>query len=226
MTLPADPMLSIIVPTYSERENIGPLIRSVTRVLAGAKLDGEIVVVDDASPDGTAECVRELMTSYPVRVVVRENARGLSGAVLRGIDDAQGDVLAVMDADHSHPPEALTVMHTSIAGGNRLVVGSRHVAGGSIEGWPAHRRWISRGAAWLAAGLTPVRDPMSGYLMFRREILEGVELAPLGFKFGLELLVKARHHGAVAEVPIRFVDRRHGESKPLVCQQAIDQVCQ
>jgi len=157
--------------------------------------------------------VRELGSRYPVRVIVRRDARGLSGAVLRGIDEAQGDILAVMDADLSHPPESLVAMHEKIVDGNVLVVGSRHVAGGGIEGWPAHRRWISRGASWLAAGLAPVRDPMSGYLMFRREVLDGVELEPLGFKIGLELLVKAKHGGAIAEVPIRFVDRRHGHSK-------------
>jgi len=206
-------MLSIIVPTFNERENIGALVRSVAGVLERAEPAGEILVIDDASADGTAERVRELGSRYPVRVIVRRDARGLSGAVLRGIDEAQGDILAVMDADLSHPPESLVAMHEKIVDGNVLVVGSRHVAGGGIEGWPTHRRWISRGASWLAAGLTPVRDPMSGYLMFRREVLDGVELEPLGFKIGLELLVKAKHGGAIAEVPIRFVDRRHGHSK-------------
>ena len=144
---------------------------------------------------------------------MRKHERGLAGAVIRGFAESRGDVLAVMDADHSHPPESLLAMHAAILRGSHLVVGSRRVTGGGIEAWPFHRRLISRAAALLAAGLTPVRDPTSGFLMLRREVVEGVELSPVGFKIGLEIMVKGRHRGRIEEVPIRFVDRRHGQSK-------------
>ncbi|NIS34469.1 MAG: glycosyltransferase, partial [Actinobacteria bacterium] len=120
-----------------------------------------------------------------MRVIERRGERGLSGAVIRGIEESRGDVVAVMDADLSHPPESLAPMYEAIGAGAGLVVGSRHVPGGGMDGWPLHRRLISRWASWMAAGLTPVRDPTSGFLMFRREIVDGVELAPLGFKIGL-----------------------------------------
>jgi dolichol-phosphate mannosyltransferase len=206
-------MLSIIVPTYNERDNVRSLIPAVAGVLTREGIEGEILIVDDDSPDGTAESARDLAAEHPVRVVARRSERGLSGAVIRGIAESRGEILAVMDADHSHSPESLAAMYAAIRNGAKLVVGSRHVAGGGMADWPLHRRIVSRAAAWLALGLTSVRDPTSGFLMFRREILEGVELTPRGFKIGLELMVKGRHGGAVVEVPILFTDRLHGQSK-------------
>lgn len=206
-------MLSIVVPTFNERENIRSLIPIVDARLREAGVEFELIVVDDASPDGTADVARELGQRLPVRVEVREGERGLSSAALLGFELSRGEIIALMDADHSHPPDALIDMHRAIEEGAMLVVGSRHVEHGGSRGWPLRRRLISGFARLLARGLTPVRDSTSGFMMFRREILVTAGLNPAGFKIGLELMVKGRHGGRVMEVPIEFTDRLHGESK-------------
>ncbi|MBD3387319.1 MAG: glycosyltransferase [Candidatus Altiarchaeales archaeon] len=201
--------VSVVVPTYNERENMEELVARVDAAMSGS--DYEIVVVDDSSPDGTGDKVRELSEEYPVRLILRETERGLATAVVRGIYESAGDVIAVMDADLSHKPEYLSEM-VERAGECDVVVGSRYVKGGSVKGWPLARRVISYSALLLAKPLTRVRDPVSGFFLFKREVVEGVELKPTGYKILLELLVKGNYE-RVCEVPIEFGDRTRGKSK-------------
>ncbi len=202
------PRASVVVPTYNEVENIPALVRRI----ATAMPDAEIVVVDDASPDGTAARARGLQEEYPVMVVERTDERGLSTAVLRGLAEARSDICVVMDADLSHPPEAITALVQAVERGADIAVGSRYVRGGRIEGWPLPRRLASKIGTLLARPLTPVRDPLAGFFCLRRSLLQGAALKPRGFKILLEVLARTQP-AVVVEVPIRFEDRGAGASK-------------
>jgi len=203
-------VISVITPTFNERDNIVELVPEIFKALAGE--DVEVVVVDDNSPDGTAEAARELAGKYNLKVVERTGERGLSSAVLAGFEAASGDVLAVIDADGSHPPQALPEMMKAVEAGADFVVGSRNVKGGSSAGWPLKRKIISKLAAMLARPVTSVSDPTSGFFMMRKDLLKNSTLSPKGFKIMLEVLVKCKP-ARVEEVPITFKDRVKGESK-------------
>lgn len=199
---------TVVVPTYNESANVERLVR---RVLS-AFPEAEIVLVDDASPDGTAARARALAATLPVKVVERSGERGLSTAVLRGFEEARTDVVVVMDADLSHPPEMIPSLVAAVEDGADVAVGSRYVEGGEIDEWPLLRRMTSRAGTLLARPLTAVRDPMAGFFCLRRSLLRGVQLKPRGFKILLEILARARPV-RVVEVPIRFEDRAAGSSK-------------
>jgi len=203
-------MVSIVIPTYNEKENIQKLIPMIFQALRKNRIKGEVIVVDDNSPDRTGKAAESLGKKFPVRVVHRKGKLGLSSAVLEGFKAARGDALGVMDADLSHPVEALPEMVKNLES-FEMVVGSRHVPGGGIENWPLSRRMISKFAILLAKPLTSLKDTTSGYFMIRREILKGTDLNPRGFKICLEIAVKS---GAkLKEIPIIFRDRAAGESK-------------
>ncbi len=203
----------MIVPTYNERDNLEPLIQRIVTAAKTAALDVEIVIVDDNSPDGTGDRAMSLAKVYPVRLVRRPGKLGLSSAVLDGAAQAEGDIVVVMDADLSHPPEKIPEMVEKISKGEaEVVIGSRYVPGGSVENWPLRRRLVSKTATLLARGLTKVKDPMSGFIAFRKSVIDGVKLNPVGYKVGLEILVKGRY-SKVVEVPIHFANRRAGKSK-------------
>lgn len=207
-------MISVIVPTYNERNNILDLIRQIEEVFSGAAVpDFEIIVMDDDSPDGTASLVLESGDSR-VRVVNRKDkVRGLSAAVIDGFKEATGDIIGVMDADLSHPPVLLPRLVGAVREGYNLAVGSRYVPGGGIRDWPFKRVLVSKVACWLARPVTSVKDPTSGFFFLKRAILENVPLNPLGFKIGLEVFVKSRHENKIKEVPYVFTDRKKGVSK-------------
>ena len=206
-------MLSVIIPTYNERGAVPELLDRLTAAFDHGGLDAEVIVVDDGSPDGTADLVEDLADRYPVRVLRRPAKLGLASAVLDGLKMAHGDLIAVMDADLSHPPEALVPMVEAIErGGAELAVGSRYVPKGGMEDWPWSRRLVSKVANALTWGLTPVHDATSGFFIVRRAALEGVPLNPIGFKIGLEVIARARYRRCV-EVPYVFTDRKHGFSK-------------
>lgn len=209
-------MISIIVPTYNERDNAPELIRRVLDAFARLDEPAELLVVDDDSPDGTAEAMRQAAATCnageQVRVIVRRQDKGLAKAVAAGFEQARGDVLAVMDADLSHPPERLPELLAAIRDGADVAVGSRYVQGGAIEDWPMARRVISRGACLLARPLSPVKDITSGFFALRRDCLDELHYVPRGYKIGLELF--ARLPGRrVVEVPFTFHDRTRGASK-------------
>ena len=163
--------ISVIVPTYNEAENIKKLIPMIDSVLKD--YDYEIIVVDDNSPDGTAEVAKKLAEQYPVKVLIREKKKGLASAILYGFMNANGDVLGVIDADLQHPPELLGEMAKKIEDGYDIVIASRYVKGGGTEGWSFHRWLISKVAILLARPLTNVKDPMSGcFLLSYKPLLE------------------------------------------------------
>jgi len=215
-TVPATQFkFSIVVPTYKEAGGIERLITTLTEIFKTNGLDGEIVVVDDNSPDGTGDIVDRLeREGYPVRCLHRPGKLGLSSGVIDGWKFArpESQALGAMDADFSHDATILPQMVKALANGYGLAIGSRYVRGGGISNWPLKRKITSLVAIALAKPLTPVRDITSGYFLVRREALDGVELDPIGFKIGLEVIAKARY-GRAIEVPYVFTDRIAGESK-------------
>jgi len=206
---------SIVIPTYNEAAGIEKLLAALDATFRAHGLDGEIIVVDDNSPDGTGQLVDELSARFPVRCLHRSGKLGLSSAVIEGWQIARPESVALgaMDADFSHDVNALPRMVEALQSGKYgLAIGSRYVTGGGIANWPARRIITSRVACWLARPLTRVKDVTSGYLLVRRDALDGVRLDPIGFKIGLEVIAKA-HYGKALEVPYVFTDRTAGVSK-------------
>ncbi len=210
--------LSLIIPTYNERKNVGELIKQLTGFLDPVGQSYELIVVDDDSPDRTWEMAAGLTASYPkLRVIRRQGEKGLSTAVIRGWQASRGEILAVIDADLQHPPEVTVALLGAIGGHVDLAVGSRHVEGGGVSEWSLARRILSRGAQLLGLLILPgvlgrLGDPMSGYFMVRRSAISGVELSPLGYKILLEVIGRGRV-GSIAEVGYVFRERVEGESK-------------
>jgi dolichol-phosphate mannosyltransferase len=205
--------VSVVVPTYNERERLEPLVRAVFEAFGGRGLTCEMIVVDDNSPDGTGALADALGERYPLKVVHRPGKHGLGGAVMEGFARASGGVFAVLDGDLSHPPAILPELAAVVEGlGVDMAVGSRYIPGGSWQNWPRRRLILSRLACLMARPLTPVRDAMSGLFAVRREAVEGTRIASAGFKICLELQLRSRVR-SVAEMPYTFVDRQGGRSK-------------
>lgn len=206
---------SLVIPTYNEAGGIERLIVALNDVFKQNNLDGEIIIVDDNSPDGTGAIVDRLAAAYPVRCLHRPGKMGLSSGVIDGWKFARPDseALGAMDADFSHDINVFPKMVAALESGEYgLAVGSRYVPGGGIENWPLRRKITSQVAIALAKPLTRVKDITSGYFLVRRSAIEGVALDPIGFKIGLEVIAKG-HYGNVLEVPYVFTDRVAGESK-------------
>jgi dolichol-phosphate mannosyltransferase len=205
-------MISVIIPTLNEFENIEPLLG---RILQCRPAPDEIVFVDDGSTDGTCERIRSLSHSAPVRLIERDKpAFGLSGAVIAGARAARGDLLVVMDADLSHPPEKLSELVLPILEGTAdMVIGSRYVPGASTPGWPVWRKIMSRIAAGIAYPLTGVHDSMCGFFAMRKTSLLEFTPAATGFKIAFEAIVHGGKQLRVLEIPIVFRDRARGTSK-------------
>lgn len=207
------PLLSIVAPTYNESSNLPVLCERIFTSLKAANIDGELIIVDDNSPDGTAELAQKLAEQYPVRVIKRAGKLGLSSAVIEGWKAATGKIVGVIDADLSHDPNILPDMVYSITnGGAELALGSRYIPGGGVCNWPWRRRITSLAACWMGRPLCPAKDVTSGYMMFNKYAIEGVDLDPIGFKINLEVLIKGRYE-TFTEVPFTFVDRQAGQSK-------------
>jgi len=207
---------SIVIPTYNERENIERLLPEIFKIF-----DGNVIVVDDNSPDGTADAVDGLSGEFPVTLIRRREKKGIGSAYIAGFRKAldQGaDVIMEMDADFSHMPKEIPNFIREMKNYD-LVLGSRYIKGGRIENWNFIRRMISKGGNYIARiflGLD-IRDITTGYRAYRREVLEGIDLAGIksdGYAFQAEMLFRARERGfRIKEVPITFRDRAHGKSK-------------
>ncbi|WP_211230096.1 glycosyltransferase [Desulfovirgula thermocuniculi] len=213
-------LLSVIIPTYNEKHNIIPLTQRLCRCLEGREF--EILFVDD-STDRTPQVLEELSRrDGRVRYLHRVNQRGLATAVVEGFRAARGEILAVLDADLQHPPELLPQMLDHILRGYDLVIASRFVPGASDSGLNFQRKLVSLAARLagrlLLKSLRPVRDPLSGYFMLRREVIEGVPLSPLGWKILAEILVRGRY-SRVVEVPFTFQRRLNDRSKMNITEQ-------
>ena len=214
--------ISIVIPTYNERANITPLVQRIGNALSHRNY--EVIFIDDNSPDGTADEVNSLAASYPVKVVVRQQKRGLASAVIDGFRHASADIIAVMDADLQHPPDIIPELMTAIESGADLAIASRYIPGSSLPDWSPVRKLISKGAIFIAHLLLPatrsVKDPMSGCFMLRRDVVSAVALNPSGFKILLEVLLLGKYR-QVAQCPITFSSRDQGKSK-LSARQQLD----
>jgi dolichol-phosphate mannosyltransferase len=219
--------VAVIIPTYNEAENVVRVLRQVREVMAREGLEGTVTVVDDSSPDGTAELVRRLSSEDGcIRLIVRPMKSGLGSAYLDGFRDALAsipdlDVLVEMDADGSHDPSDLPRLVMPVLRGEAdVVLGSRYVEGGGWEGGQRLREFISRGANSLARICTgvPVRDATTGYRAvsssLMRRVLSSIPPSTKGYVFQVESLAAYFRAGArIVEVPIRFRPRASGKSK-------------
>jgi dolichol-phosphate mannosyltransferase len=204
-------MLSVIIPTYNERDNMFPLISRLATVLPKGS---EIIVVDDNSPDGTAAVVEKLSSRFPALLLVkRTRKQGLTSAIVAGVSVSHGERLVVMDADLSHPPEAVPALASALSG-HDLVIGNRLLKGGGIKTWPLHRRLISWSAQALARILLGVKltDPMSGFFAVRRNVFMKTRFRTRGYKLLLNILAD-NPRMRVKELPYTFSDRHSGRTK-------------
>ncbi|HEY0386923.1 MAG TPA: polyprenol monophosphomannose synthase [Gaiellales bacterium] len=212
----------IVLPTYDERDNLPRMVASIDAIRDQLPMPGDVLVVDDGSPDGTGDVADELAAHHEwLSVLHRTEKRGLGRAYLAGfawaLERPYTHVIE-MDCDLSHPVDALPAILAASADAD-LVLGSRYTAGGGVEGWPVSRKLISRGGcayARLVLGVD-IRDLTGGFKCFRRWVLESLDLRDVragGYAFQIELTYRTlRMGGRVVEVPITFVDRAHGESK-------------
>jgi dolichol-phosphate mannosyltransferase len=211
------PQLSVIVPTFNERDNVTTLYRRLEATFTG--IAWEVVFVDDNSPDGTWDVVRGLaQTDNRVRCIRRIGRRGLSGACIEGILAASAPYAAVIDADLQHDETQLPKMLALLQGGEfDLVVGSRYIEGGSADSFDKQRAGASHLATEVAKRVLRVQiaDPMSGFFMIRRDRFEQLapQLSTQGFKILLDIVATARGELRVKEIPFTFGTRQHGESK-------------
>lgn len=214
--------LVVCLPTYDERENLEPMARALGDVFAAGGLEARVLVVDDASPDGTGELADRLTEELPyLDVLHRERKEGLGPAYVAGFRralDGGADLVASMDCDFSHdPPDLLRLVEA--AGRAGVGLGSRYVRGGGTANWGLVRRAVSRGGSAYARAILglPVRDLTSGFKVYRRAVLEAIDLAGIesrGYAFQIETVYRALRAGfAVEEVPIVFSDRTVGGSK-------------
>jgi dolichol-phosphate mannosyltransferase len=211
--------VSVIVPTYNEIENLPVLIERIEKVFVEEGIIGEVVIIDDNSPDGTGQLAERLKEKYKfLRVIHRPSKLGLGSAYKEGFRVARGKLLFTMDADLSHDPAHIPqfIQRSEHAD---VVVGSRYVKGGDIIGWSPYRRLVSKIANFLAGIVVgrDVNDVTSGYRAYRREVLEKVPLEEVqssGYAFQLEIIHEIRKKGfKIDSVPIVFTDRRKGRSK-------------
>jgi putative flippase GtrA len=208
-----EPAVSVVLPTYNESESLPVLIPRIALQLANAGIGCEILVVDDGSPDGTADVAARLAEQHPVRVIRRTQERGLATAVIAGFQHARAPICLVLDADGSHPVAVLPRMVQMIQSDKAdIVVGSRNIAGGGSHNWPLFSQLKSKVAAAMSFGLTSMTDPTTGLMAVRKSLLQGLSLDPVGWKIALEIVVKSAP-SRVAEVPILFEDRELGQSK-------------
>ena len=214
-----DLQTSIIIPTYNEANNIPLIISRINDVFKLENLRGEIIVVDDSSPDGTGKIAESLADKYPVRVLIRRADRGLAASVIDGIKLSEAKTCVVMDADGSHPVEMIPEMIKPILNDSAdITVGSRYTEGGKIVDWSLRRRLISKVARALAGGLTNMSDPTTGFMAIKREMINQLKLNPVGWKIVLEIVVRLGSKRMI-EIPITFEDRQFGQSKMGIREQ-------
>ncbi len=211
----------VIIPTYNEKENIANIIEAVFNL----EVSFDVLVVDDGSPDGTAEIVEDLRNRFPkmLFLVEREGKLGLGTAYIKGFEwglDHGYDYIFEMDADFSHDPKDLVRLSNACTeGGADLSVGSRYTKGGNVKNWPWDRIFLSYGASVYVRMMTwmPVKDPTAGFVCYSRKVLENIDLKKIrfvGYAFQIEMKFAAYSLGyKIKEVPITFIDRVEGTSK-------------
>lgn len=210
----------VIIPTFNEIENIEAIIKAVF----GLKKDFHVLIVDDNSPDGTAQKVEALIAEYPeqLSLEVRKEKLGLGTAYIHGFKWAiakKYDYIFEMDADFSHPPEDLINLYQACVSGADLAIGSRYVKGINVVNWSLYRILLSYGASFYVKGITGMKvdDPTAGFVCYKRNVLENLSLDTvrfIGYAFQIEMKFRAHLKGfKIVEVPIVFTDRVLGKSK-------------
>ena len=211
----------LIIPTYNEKENIANILQAVFAL----KQNFHVLIIDDGSPDGTANIVKSLFAKYPGQLFLEERIGklGLGTAYIHGFHwalDKGYRFIFEMDADFSHSPHDLDKLYQACKTGNAdVAIGSRYVKNGRIENWPWSRVSISKGGALYTRMITwiPVKDPTAGFVCYKREVLEAInldEITLVGYAFQIEMKFVAWKLGfKIKEVPITFVDRQFGASK-------------
>jgi dolichol-phosphate mannosyltransferase len=210
----------VIIPTYNEKQNIEKIIGAVFGLQTGY----HVLIIDDGSPDGTAALVKTLFTQYPQQLFLeeRQGKLGLGTAYIHGFRWAleKGyNFIFEMDADFSHNPRDLDALYNACVAGAGVAIGSRYVKGGAVENWPTNRIALSKGASLYTRLITgmPVRDPTAGFVCYRRDVLETINLSKItfvGYAFQIEMKFASWKLGfKIAEVPITFIDRQLGDSK-------------
>ncbi len=211
----------VIIPTYNEKDNVERMIRKVMSL----EKEFDLLIIDDGSPDGTAQIVKDIMSEFPDRIFLEERIgkQGLGTAYIHGFrwtQEKDYEYIFEMDCDFSHNPEDLVRLYEACAkDGADLSVGSRYVKGGKVENWPLRRVWMSYYASVyvrLILGIK-IKDTTAGFVCYRRKVLETIDLDKIrfiGYAFQIEMKYTALKHGfKIAEVPITFIDRQFGESK-------------
>lgn len=206
--------VSIVVPTFNERENINNLFTRIDSSMKNIKY--EIIVVDDNSPDGTIDEVNKLSGRYHAKLIVRKEEKGLASAVAEGFKYARGNILVVLDADLQHPPEKIPNMIDEINKGADIVVGSRYEDGKGFGDFNPIRKIISKGANFFARilfhRLSNIKDIQSGFFALKKEVIDGVKLDPIGYKILLEILIVGNYYDT-KEIAFIFEKRKNGYSK-------------
>lgn len=211
----------LIIPTYNERENVALLLKTVF----GLHEDFHILIIDDGSPDGTADIVKNLFVTYPGKLFLEERVGklGLGTAYIHGFKwalDKGYRFIFEMDCDFSHNPNELDKLYLACkTGGADVAIGSRYIKGGQVENWPAIRVFISKGASIYTRLITfmPIKDPTAGFVCYRNYVLEAInfdKISFVGYAFQIEMKFAAWKLGfKIKEVPITFIDRQYGVSK-------------
>jgi dolichol-phosphate mannosyltransferase len=215
-----NPQVSIILPTYNESKNIVNILKLIRENIPKG-ISTQTIVVDDNSPDGTGKIVEDYISEIKkiaentIDIIHRKAKNGLSSAILNGIQNAKGETIVVMDSDFSHPPQIIPKMIEAFKQYQcDLVVASRYITGGNIQGWTTKRKLMSKIATLIAKkGLgVKTKDPMSGFFAFKKNIIKELNFDALGYKFLLEILVKTKGIN-IKEIPYTFENRKFGSSK-------------
>jgi len=212
---------SVILPTYNERRNLPVIVSLINDNLIKNNLDYEIIIVDDASPDGTANVAKQLQAAFPGRIILKERSGklGLGTAYIHGLQFATGNFVIIMDADFSHHPKFIPEMiRLQATNDYDVITGTRYAGNGGVYGWDLKRKLISKGANIFADTLLRpgVSDLTGSFRLYKKNALQDVitKVQGKGYVFQMELIVLAKAMGyTIAEVPISFVDRVYGDSK-------------
>jgi len=212
--------VSIVIPTYNESENIQGILHMIKEHLP-KNTTVEAIVVDDNSPDGTGKIAEDYFkslkekTRYTISVINRKTKEGLSSAILKGVEQAKGKIVIVMDSDFSHPPQLIPKLVDVLKQSKTdIVVASRYLNGGAIQGWSLKRKILSKIGTVIAKKGLGIKqsDPMSGFFAFNKDIIKGINFDAIGYKLLLEMIVKVKDV-SIKEIPYTFLDRQNGKSK-------------
>ena len=212
--------VSIVIPTYNESENIQGILHMIKEHLP-KNTTVEAIVVDDNSLDGTGKIAEDYFkslkekTRYTISVINRKTKEGLSSAILKGVEQAKGKIVIVMDSDFSHPPQLIPKLVDVLKQSKTdIVVASRYLNGGTIQGWSLKRKILSKIGTIIAKKGLGIKqsDPMSGFFAFNKDIIRGINFDAIGYKFLLEMIVKVKD-ASIKEIPYTFLDRQNGKSK-------------